>query len=64
MPVTSTIPCSLTEGDESCCADINGFLWSKTSRGCQLGVQRTAAPVVQFLGFRDDVSLLPVKPLR
>ena len=37
-------------------ADIEGFLWSKTSRGCQLGVQRAAAPVVQFLGFRDDVS--------
>jgi hypothetical protein len=42
-----------------CLKDIDGFVWSKTSRGCQLAVKRSSGPVVQFLGFIDKVGLRP-----
>ncbi|EIE21134.1 SSrecog-domain-containing protein [Coccomyxa subellipsoidea C-169] len=39
--------------------DIEGFVWSKTSRGCQLAVKKSSGPMVQFLGFIDkDLTAL------
>ena len=44
------------DGFVLCSQDIDGFVWSKTSRGCQLTVKRTSGPVTQFLGFIDKVG--------
>ncbi len=42
-----------------CLQDIDGFVWSKSSRGCQLTVKRSSGPVTQFLGFIDKVGCHP-----
>ena len=42
--------------DNSLTADIENFVWTKVSRGCQLGVKRKSGATVNFTGFRDQVS--------
>jgi len=34
--------------------DIENFIWTKVSRGCQLGVKRKSGATVNFTGFRDQ----------
>jgi hypothetical protein len=36
-------------------ADIDSFIWNKTTKGYELGVHRKSAPIVQFLGFAGKV---------
>ena len=36
-----------------CSADIDRIIWTKVSRGCQLGVKRKDGSTTNFIGFRD-----------
>lgn len=39
-------------------AEIEGFLWSKTNKGGQLGVKQKSSGMVLFMGFKDTVRVL------
>ena len=45
-----------------CIADIDNFIWTKVSRGCQLGVKRKSGATVNFTGFRDQVTSATAVP--
>jgi hypothetical protein len=39
-------------------AEITELVWTRLgARGCQLGIRRSEGPTVNFLGFKDKVSV-------